>query len=62
MDEKTWKFEIHATGKDLDKTYSFLVEANEREADLLLDALLMGFEGQGHSVGGGMVEAASEQA
>jgi hypothetical protein len=58
MENKTWKFHIRAESKEqkVDKTFRFELAADDREADLFLDAVVLGFKHLDLKVGGGMVE------
>ena len=57
----SWKMEIVLSKKGkIKKTISLEVDAPEKWADIILDALVLGFEKKGFTVGGGMVRVIDE--
>jgi hypothetical protein len=56
MEPKIWKIDIHFDSDPLwlDKTFRFEVKADEREAQILLDTIILGAELKDIKVGGGM--------
>jgi len=56
LESKDWDIEVHLDSDSLwlNKTFKFTVHADEREAQILLDTLILGAELKDISVGGGM--------
>lgn len=56
LEPTEWEIEVNLTSDPLwlDKTFRFTVKADEREAQILLDTLILGCELKDIQVGGGM--------
>jgi len=56
FEPKNWDIEVHLDSDSLwlNKTFKFTVHADEREAQILLDTIILGSELKDISVGGGM--------
>ena len=57
LEPKIWKCEIHFDSDPLwmDKTFRFEVKATEREANILIDTIILGAELKDIKVAGGMM-------